>query len=120
MPDSYLEKALLKVARQLNAFDEASLMSLWERYADKVRRFEPTKKWEEAALVFSIIQGMRMKNQLFNYHWAQSRQPDESLPDFDFAGLTSPEPEGEVEALEPEVGQGKTKRGKLLELKPRK
>ena len=41
MPDSYLENALLKLARQLVAFDEASLMDLWEKYAEDVRRFEP-------------------------------------------------------------------------------
>jgi hypothetical protein len=122
MPESYMEKALLKIARQLNAFDEASLTSLWERYADKVQRFEPTKRWEEAALMLAIIQGMRMKNQLFNHHWAQSRRPDEPLPDFDFAGLSAPErrPREEDAPSAPEGGEGKPKRGKLLELKPRK
>lgn len=135
MADNYMEKALLKIARQLNAYDEASLMSLWETYAEKVRRFEPTKKWEEAALVFSVIHGMHMKNQLFNYHWAESRKPDQPIPEFDFAGLTAPKPgPREVDrngnTVEPkgsgdsgddaEVGKGKTKRGKLIELKPRK
>lgn len=131
MPESYMEKALLKLARQLNAFDEASLASLWERYADKVQRFEPTKRWEEAALVLAIIQGMRMKNQLFNYHWAASRKPDEPLPDFDFAGLTAPGPDDGSDdepdesapgpgSGQPEIRQGKAKQGKLIELKPRK
>jgi hypothetical protein len=127
MVDSYIEKALLKIVRQLNAYDEASLMSLWETYAEKVRRFEPTKKWEEAAMIFSIIQGMHMKNQLFNYHWAQSRKPGEPRADFDFTGLTVPLPGQEDAALsqadsadQSEVEQGKAKRGKLLEFKPRK
>lgn len=126
MADNYMEKALLKIAKQLNAYDEASLMSLWETYAEKVRRFEPTKKWEEAAMVFAIIQGMHMKNQLFNYHWAQSRKPGEPMPEFDFAGLTAPD-QGKKDDAEdapsvgqPEIGQGKPKRGKLIELKPRK
>ena len=73
MTESYLEIALAKLARQINAFDEASLMDLWERYAEVVRRFEPTRRWEEAALVFGLIQSVRMKNQLFNYNLAASR-----------------------------------------------
>lgn len=75
MSDSYIEKALLKIAKQINAFDEASLMSLWEKYAERVRHFEPTKRWEESVIMFNIIQSTRLKNQLFNYNWAQSRMP---------------------------------------------
>ncbi|MBG0778057.1 MAG: hypothetical protein H0S85_16645 [Desulfovibrionaceae bacterium] len=70
-----MEKVLLKLARQLNAFDEASLMSLWDKYAAQVQSFEPTRRWEEAALVFGFIQTLRMKNQLFNHHWAESARP---------------------------------------------
>ncbi len=120
MLDNHMEKALLKIARQLNGYDEASLMSLWERYAEKVRQFEPTRKWEEAALVFSIIQGMRMKNQLFNYHWAQSRKPGETMPDFDFAGITAPQDSPGKSDSDPKVVKGKAKLGKLIKLKPRK
>ena len=73
-----MEKLLVRLARQLDAIDEASLMSLWSKYATTVSRFEPTKAWEEAALVFSMLQAKRWKNQLFNYHWAhQSRPPEE-------------------------------------------
>ncbi len=71
-----MEQQLLKLARQLDALDEASLMSLWDKYADTVNRFEPTKRWEEAAIVFSLIQAKRWKNQLFNYHWAQQVRPE--------------------------------------------
>ena len=73
-----MEKILLKLARQLNAYDEASLMSLWEKYAQQVQRFEPTKRWEEASLVLGMIQALRWKNQLFNYHWSQAAKPDPS------------------------------------------
>ena len=45
-----MEKLLLKLARQLDALDEASLMSLWSKYATLRSRFEPTKRWEEGAL----------------------------------------------------------------------
>ena len=66
----YMERMLQKMARQLNAYDEASLIALWDKYATIVERFEPTKRWEEAALVFSLIQAVRLKNQLFNQHLA--------------------------------------------------
>lgn len=70
-----MEKLLLRLARQLDAIDEASLMSLWGRYATQVSRFEPTRAWEEAALVFSLIQAKRWKNQLFNYMWSRGARP---------------------------------------------
>ncbi|MCM0753788.1 hypothetical protein M7784_00800 [Desulfovibrio aminophilus] len=125
MSESYIERALLKIARQINAYDEASLMDLWEKYAEKVRRFEPTKRWEESALLFGIIQGMRLKNQLFNYNWAQSRRP-EPAGDIDLAALTVPSraPAGEIPPLsakEPEKASEKApKAGKVLKLQPKK
>ncbi|HMM38055.1 MAG TPA: hypothetical protein PKB11_04795 [Desulfovibrio sp.] len=125
MSESYIERALLKIARQINAYDEASLMDLWEKYAEKVRRFEPTKRWEESALLFGIIQGMRLKNQLFNYNWAQSRKP-EPVGDIDLAALTVPSrtPVGDVPptaAKEPgEVPEKPSRAGKVLKLQPKK
>jgi len=65
---------LLRIARQLDALDESSLMGLWEKYAAIVAQFEPSRRWEEAALVLSFIQAKRWKNQLFNYHWARQLQ----------------------------------------------
>ena len=62
-----MEQLLIKMARQLDALDEASLLALWDKYAVIVSHFEPTKRWEEAALVFSFIQAKRWKNQLFNH-----------------------------------------------------
>lgn len=70
-----MEKLLTRLARQLDAIDEASLMALWGKYATLTSRFEPTRRWEEAALVFSLIQAKRWKNQLFNYNWASQRRP---------------------------------------------
>ena len=90
-----MEQVLLKLARQLRAYDEASLMSLWDKYADAVSRFEPSQRWEEAVLVLAMIQGMRFKNQLFNHHWAKGRQPgqaDAPLPDL--APTVTPAPTG--------------------------
>lgn len=70
-----MEHVLLKLARQLDAFDEASLLSMWEKYAEEVAHFEPTRRWEEAALVLSLIQAKRWKNQLFNSHLASRQRP---------------------------------------------
>ena len=81
-----MEKILEKMARQLNAYDEASLMQLWERYATRAQTFEPSKRWEEAVLVLSFIQAMRWKNQLFNYQFASA------VPSF---------PEGELPPVPP-------------------
>ena len=69
-----MEQMLLRLARQLDALDESSLMALWEKYAAVVAHFEPSQRWEEAALVLSFIQAKRWKNQLFNYHWARQIQ----------------------------------------------
>jgi len=143
MPESYLENALLKLSRQLVAFDEASLMDLWERYAEAVRQFEPTRRWEEAALVFGLIQAVRMKNQLFNYNLAASRQPGAPAPGLEMLDLTAPQPaanqagqrqtgqngasgQGADRAADrtggkapgkPSVRQGKPKAGKLIPLR---
>lgn len=65
-----MEAFLLKIARQLDSLDEASLLELWNKYAEIVSKFEPTKRWEEATLILSLIQAKRWKNQLFNYHWS--------------------------------------------------
>ena len=70
---------LIRLARQLDALDESSLMALWEKYAAIVARFEPSRRWEEAALVLSFIQAKRWKNQLFNYHWARQVQLSQQI-----------------------------------------
>ena len=70
-----MEKMLLRLARQLDGIDEASLMALWSKYATTVSRFEPTKAWEEAALVFSLIQAKHWKNQLFNISGPGRQKP---------------------------------------------
>ena len=76
---SYMEQMLLRLARQLDALDESSLMALWEKYAAIVAQFEPSRRWEEAALVLSFIQAKRWKNQLFNYHWARQIQLSQQI-----------------------------------------
>ncbi len=77
-----MEQVLIKMARQLDALDEASLLALWEKYAVIASHFEPTKRWEEAALVLSFIQAKRWKNQLFNYSWSSQVRPGADEPPF--------------------------------------
>ncbi|MDL2279607.1 hypothetical protein LJC15_02960 [Desulfovibrio sp. OttesenSCG-928-G11] len=81
-----MHRVLEKIARQLNGYDEASLMHLWHLFASQVKSFEPSKRWEEAALSLCLIQAVHWKNQLFNYNLALSRNPDQEdlppLPDF--------------------------------------
>ena len=64
-----MDKILEKLADKLLSLDEASLVSLWDKYYSIVQRFEPTKKWEQAVIILSMIQGVRWKNQLFNVKW---------------------------------------------------
>lgn len=66
-----MEKMLLKMARQLNAMDEASLMALWNKYMQRVQDFDASREWEEATIVLSLIQAVRGKNQLFNTKWEE-------------------------------------------------
>lgn len=97
-----MEKLLEKIARQLDSIDEASLMALWSKYATITSRFEPTKRWEESCLIFSLIQAKHFKNQLWNYCWKQAtrvQRPDldVSAPEFDLERpevKMPPQPEG--------------------------
>lgn len=136
-----MEKALIKIARQLRSLDEASLMSLWERYAEVVRSFEPSERWEEAVLVLSFIQNVRMKNQLFNHHWAGAHRPQEPLKteaaEVSISEADSPRPErgisraaqacggsagrnaGHSSDIGPTRRGGVDKRGKLIRFRTR-
>jgi len=86
-----MQAMLEKMAKKLNEYDEASLMQLWQHYASQVHVFEPTRRWEEAALALCLIQAVHWKNQLFNYQLALSANPADKmdlppLPDFFGAG----------------------------------
>lgn len=80
-----MEQLLLKMAKQLDDLDQASLESLWEKYATIVNSFEPTKRWEEAVLVLSFIQAKYWKNQLFNTQWAMRSKSSQHI-DLDIDG----------------------------------
>lgn len=119
-----MEKLLLKLARQLNSLDEASLMSLWEKYAAKTQDFEPSKRWEESVLLFGFIQSMRWKNQLFNCRWAASlghNTKDRAALKAQHPGLPSLEDLGETESdLEPAGRSGLKTGPKVLAFRPPK
>jgi len=71
-----LESALDKLAERILSFDETSLSSLWEKYKVRMERFEPSKEWEKAVIVFFIIKAIRAKNYIFNEQIL--RQPETS------------------------------------------
>ena len=76
-----MEKLLTRLARQLDAYRRGvAHVAVEQSTPPSPAVFEPTQRWEEAVLVFSMIQAKRYKNQLFNYYWAQQAQPHEDGP----------------------------------------
>ena len=61
-----MEKALEKLAEQILSFDEASLSSLREKYRLRIEKFDGTKDWERAVIIYSIINAVSLKNNLLN------------------------------------------------------
>lgn len=111
-----MEQLLLKLARQLDALDEASLMSLWDKYAQTVQHFEPSERWQEAVLVLSFIQAKRWKNQLFNAKWAARTREGGEIP----TGLP---PHSAFTLEKPDTGHAAPREGrraKVLDFQPRK
>ena len=61
-----LESALEKLAETILNLDEASLISLWDKYKKKMENFDTTREWEQAVIIFFIINSVRVKNHIFN------------------------------------------------------
>ncbi|MBN2397292.1 MAG: hypothetical protein JXI32_02845 [Deltaproteobacteria bacterium] len=61
-----IEKTLEAIAEKVLALDEASLTSLWEKYKAKLEEFDSTREWERAAIIFFIINSVKVKNSIFN------------------------------------------------------
>ncbi len=61
-----IEKALKDIAERILSLDEASLSGLWEKYKTRLENFDTTKEWEKAAIIFFIINSVRVKNDIFN------------------------------------------------------
>ncbi len=99
-----MEKVLKKLADRLNSLDEASLISLWDKYYEKVQQFTPSREWEEDILILSLIQSVRWKNQLFNHCMANQTQE---------------RPGEDKTSVRPEVGNKVKKSAKVLNFRPR-
>jgi hypothetical protein len=76
-----LENTLERIAEKILSLDEASLAALWDRYKQKMERFQPTKEWERSVIVFFIINSVRVKNHIFNERILQQRQNGEPGPE---------------------------------------
>lgn len=61
-----IEKALKNIAERILALDEASLNGLWEKYKARLEDFDATEEWEKAAIIFFIINSVKVKNNIFN------------------------------------------------------
>jgi hypothetical protein len=61
-----LEQTLLKIADGILNLDEASLVSLWEKYRQRMEQADTSRDWERSVIVFFIINAVRAKNQIFN------------------------------------------------------
>lgn len=81
-----LEKSLEKIADTILSLDEASLTSLWEKYKKRMERFEPSREWERAVIVFFIINAVRAKNQIFNDQIMKKRDGKPAAPKAPKAG----------------------------------
>ena len=72
-----MERALEKLADQILSFDEASLANLREKYRLRIERFDGTKDWEKAVIIYCIINAVSMKNNLFNENVLRRRKDKE-------------------------------------------
>jgi hypothetical protein len=70
-----IEATLNRLAEHILGLDEASLVSLWQKYKTRTEHFEITKEWEKAIIIFFIINAVRTKNQLFNEEILKRQQP---------------------------------------------
>ncbi len=61
-----VEDVLRKIARQIMALNEETLSALLPRYKERMQDFAPTQEWEEAMVIYFLINGLRSKNSQFN------------------------------------------------------
>lgn len=74
-----MEKALERLAEQILAFDEASLVHLREKYQSRIERFDGTKEWEKAVIIYFMINAVSLKNTLFNENVLKRHKDKRSL-----------------------------------------
>ncbi len=75
---SKLEEALHKIAENILYLDEASLMSLWDKYKTRMENFSFSPDWEKSVVIFSIINSIRVKNAIFNEQMLARKVTDET------------------------------------------
>ncbi|MDD5167683.1 MAG: hypothetical protein PHN75_02620, partial [Syntrophales bacterium] len=63
-----LEQTLNKMADVILHVDEASLVSLWEKYRARMEQVDINTDWEKSVIIFFIINAVRAKNQMLNDH----------------------------------------------------
>ncbi len=72
-----LEESLNKIAQTILGMDEASLSALWEKYKTRAQNFTPSITWEKDFIIFSIINSVRVKNNVFNDHILKRNTPEQ-------------------------------------------
>ena len=75
-----IEDRLNSIAEKILALDEASLTGLWQKYREKMERFDASKEWEKSVIVFFIINAVRVKNQIFNEQILSTQKQTKSTP----------------------------------------
>ncbi len=75
---SKLEESLSKIAQTILGLDEASLDTLWEKYKARAQNFAPCAAWEKDFIIFSIINSVRIKNNVFNEQILKKNTPGEN------------------------------------------
>jgi hypothetical protein len=75
-----MDKALERLAEQILSFDEASLAGMREKYRLRIENFDGTRDWEKAVIIYYIINGVSMKNALFNENVLKKRKRKEEKP----------------------------------------
>jgi hypothetical protein len=61
-----IEDTLKELAKRVLALDEETLISLVPKYRKRMDDFEPSQEWEEAVIIYFLINGFRIKNAQFN------------------------------------------------------
>ena len=74
-----LEESLSKIAQTILGLDEASLSALREKYKARAQNFAPSSAWEKDFIIFSIINSVRVKNNVFNEQVLKKNAPGENI-----------------------------------------
>ena len=65
-----IEDALNGIAERILNLDEASLAGLWKKYKERMERFDTSKEWERAVIIFLYLRRCivaRRHRRIFGY-----------------------------------------------------